>query len=75
MKHRLKQLISSACALILVGNIQIASADLVTDTETLLNWAENTYPQFFPSRRATRGTIRPRGPRLRGARDSRLRLA
>lgn len=53
MKHRLKQLISSACALILVGNIQIASADLVTDTETLLNWAENTYPQFFPSRRAT----------------------
>ncbi|SFL88707.1 hypothetical protein SAMN05421880_10222 [Nitrosomonas nitrosa] len=53
MKHRLKQLISSACALILVGNIQIVSADLATDTETLLNWAENTYPQFFPSRRAT----------------------
>ncbi len=53
MKYRLKQLISSACALILLGNIQVASADLASDAETLLNWAENTYPELFPSPRAT----------------------
>lgn len=53
MKYRLKQLISSACALVLLGNIQIASADLASDAEALLNWAENTYPELFPSPRAT----------------------
>lgn len=53
MKHRLKQLISSVCTLVLLANIHVASADLASDTEALLNWAENTYPQFFPGRRAT----------------------
>lgn len=53
MKRHTKQFISSVCTLVLLGNIHIASADLANDTETLLNWAENTYPQFLPSRRAT----------------------
>lgn len=53
MKYRLKQLILSACTLSLLGSIHLASADTATDAETLLNWAENTYPEFFPSRRST----------------------
>lgn len=30
-----------------------AFADLSSDTETLLNWAENTYPAYFPNHQAT----------------------
>lgn len=53
MKQRMKQLISSVCAFILLGSLNCAFADNASDTETLLNWAENTYPQIFPSRQAT----------------------
>lgn len=53
MKHQIKQIILSVCTLILLGNIHIASADTASDTEILLNWAENTYPQYFPNHQAT----------------------
>ena len=53
MKQRIKQLILSACTFILVGNIHFASADIASDTERLLNWAEITYPNLFPSCQAT----------------------
>ena len=53
MKQYMKQLILSACAFILLGNIHFASAETANDTETLLNWAENTYPQYFPNHQIT----------------------
>ena len=53
VQHRTKQFIVSACTVILIGNIHSAAADTASDTEILLNWAENTYPQLFPSRKAT----------------------
>ncbi|SDH13770.1 hypothetical protein [Nitrosomonas sp. Nm132] len=53
MKYRTKQLILSACSLALLGGTHFALADTVSDTETLLNWAEKTYPQFFPSHQTT----------------------
>lgn len=53
MQHRIKQFIVSACTVILIGNIHSAAADTASDTEILLNWVENTYPQLFPSRQAT----------------------
>lgn len=53
MKQRIKQLILSACTFILVGNIHFASADIASDTERLLNWAETAYPNLFPSHQAT----------------------
>ncbi|MBX3615876.1 hypothetical protein [Nitrosomonas sp.] len=39
--------------LALFGNIQWAHATLASDSEKLFNWAENTFPTIFPSRRAT----------------------
>ena len=56
MKFRMKQLMLSTCAITLLGNINFASADVASDTETLLNWAENTHPEFFPNHRATQST-------------------
>ncbi|SDY27580.1 hypothetical protein [Nitrosomonas sp. Nm58] len=53
MKYRTKQLILSACSLALLGGTHFALADTASDTETLLNWAEKTYPQFFPSHQTT----------------------
>lgn len=53
MKQRMKQLILSACTFILFGHIHFASADIASDTERLLNWAETTYPDLFRSRQAT----------------------
>lgn len=53
MKHRMKQFILSACSLALLCGFNFASADTNSDAETLLNWAENTYPEFFPSHQAT----------------------
>ena len=49
----MKRLILSACTFILLGNIHFASADIASDTERLLNWAETTYPNLFPSHQAT----------------------
>lgn len=53
MKQRMKQLILSTCAFILFGNMQLAAADTASDTETLLNWAQNTYPHLFPGAKTT----------------------
>lgn len=53
MKQRTKQFILSVCTFALLGNIPFAFSDTASDTETLLNWAENTYPAIFPSRQAT----------------------
>lgn len=41
------------CALALFGNTHWAQATIASDSEKLFNWAENTFPSVFPSRRAT----------------------
>lgn len=53
MKHHMKRLIMSVCTFLLLGNIHFAAADTASDTEILLNWAQNTYPQYFPSHQTT----------------------
>ena len=53
MNHRVKHLILSFCSIILASNSYLALADTSSDTEALLNWAEKTFPQFFPSKQAT----------------------
>jgi hypothetical protein len=53
MKQCMKPFILSACSLALLGSTHFASADTAGDAETLLNWAENTYREFFPSHQAT----------------------
>lgn len=53
MKQRISQLATAFFSLILLSHVQWVAADTAIDTEKLLNWAENTYPQFFPSRQAT----------------------
>lgn len=49
----MKRLILSACTLIMIAHIQLAFATLSSDTEKLLNWAEKTFPQFFPNPQVT----------------------
>ncbi|WP_297326089.1 hypothetical protein, partial [Nitrosomonas sp.] len=58
MKHHMKQLIMSVCTCLLLSNTHFAAADTASDTEILLNWAENTYPQYFPTHQVTQ-TIDP----------------
>ena len=53
MKNPITQFILFFCTLILVGSINFASADTASDTEILFNWAENNYPQYFPSHQTT----------------------
>ncbi|MBP6057348.1 MAG: hypothetical protein KA524_02825 [Nitrosomonas sp.] len=53
MKHYMKQLIMSVCTFLLLGNMHFAAADTASDTEILLNWAENTYPEYFPTHQNT----------------------
>ena len=45
LKRPLKQLILTVCTWLLLVNVHFAAADTASDTEKLLNWAENTYPQ------------------------------
>lgn len=52
MKHY-RQLILTTCALVLLFNTHLAISSTADDAETLLNWAEQTYPEFFPSHQAT----------------------
>ena len=52
MKQK-KQLILTTCALVLLVNTNLALSDTASDAETLLNWAEKTFPEFFPSNQAT----------------------
>jgi len=49
----MKQFILSICAFALFGTISLASAETAEDAEILFNWAEKTYPNFFPSHQAT----------------------
>ncbi|NBQ69509.1 MAG: hypothetical protein EBU46_12065 [Nitrosomonadaceae bacterium] len=53
MRNTLKNFAMGACAIILSGNFHLASADTSSDTEILLNWAENTYPAYFPTHQVT----------------------
>lgn len=39
--------------MLFLGNINFASADTASDTDTLLNWAENNYPEYFPTHQTT----------------------
>lgn len=48
MKQPLKQLILTICTWFLLVNVHFAAADIASDTEKLLNWAENKYlPAIF----------------------------
>ncbi|MDP1551033.1 MAG: hypothetical protein Q8L97_12895 [Nitrosomonas sp.] len=53
MKHQIKQLTLFFCAMIFLGNFNFAAADTTSDTDTLLNWAENNYPTYFPTHQTT----------------------
>ena len=53
MKQHIKQLLLSACTFFLLCNTHSVLADTASDTETLLNWAEKTYPKIFQSHQAT----------------------
>ncbi len=58
MKATLKQLTASVCSVLALGAIHNVAADTSSDTEILLNWAERTYPQYFPTHQVTQ-TINP----------------
>lgn len=58
MKQSRKRIIWFICALVFLGNIKFANATITSEIETLLNWAENTYPELFPNRRGTQ-TLEP----------------
>lgn len=49
----MKRLVLSFLTLFIVNQAHLANADINSDTEQLLNWAENNFPQFFPSHQAT----------------------
>ncbi|MCE7914386.1 MAG: hypothetical protein DYH15_06785 [Nitrosomonas sp. PRO4] len=53
MKKRTQYLILSACTFILFGHFHFALADTSNDAETLFNWAETNFPQFFPTHQGT----------------------
>lgn len=57
MKHRFKNFIIGACTFVLLGNAYFAAADTASDTETLLNWAENSFPQYFAPHQTTKASI------------------
>lgn len=58
MKVQLEKIWSLFFAFALLFSGNNAIADTASDTEILLNWAENTYPQFFPSPQGTQ-TVDP----------------
>jgi len=45
-----------ACILLTSLSHRIGHADILDDTDTVLNWAESFYPQIFPSHQATQRT-------------------
>jgi len=53
MKNITKHPILSICSLMLLVSFSATRADTTSDTETILNWAESTYPGLFPTREAT----------------------
>jgi hypothetical protein len=48
-----KRLCRILTALVLSGSYGMATADIASDTNTLLDWAEETYPGIFTSRETT----------------------
>lgn len=53
MKKLNKNLIAWFYGFILISNFKLVFADTVSDTEKLLNWAEGTYSELFPSHQVT----------------------
>ncbi len=53
MLHHMKRLILSGCAFVLLCHSHLIYADTGSDTEKILNWAENTYPEIFSGHQAT----------------------
>lgn len=53
MNYKIKRLIFSVLTLSLVSQHHLVHADINTDTERLLNWAENVYPEIFPTHQLT----------------------
>lgn len=53
MKLHFQKPLLSIFALMLIGYFGLVKADTASDAETVLNWAENTYPALFPSHQAT----------------------
>ena len=53
MKQCIKQQIMFVCTLFLLINAHSAFSGIASDTETILNWSEKTYPELFPSHQAT----------------------
>jgi len=59
MKQRMKRLfLSTITAFAILGSIPFALADVASDTEKLLNWAQNSYKDLFPSIQPTQ-TLEP----------------
>ncbi len=53
MRQHMKLLLLSACTFILLGHTHFTKADTASDAEKLLNWAETTFPQYFPTHQGT----------------------
>ncbi len=53
MKKHIKRTILSFFLLILFGSINLASADTTPEIESIFNWAENNFPEFFSEPQAT----------------------
>ena len=53
MKHYLINFAQCVCAFAFLVNTQHILADTASETEAVLNWAENTYPALFPGHKAT----------------------
>lgn len=52
-RNRIKLLALLICAFLTVYDINIGSATTIDDTDTVLNWAETKYPQFYPNHQTT----------------------
>lgn len=53
MKTRNKTIWTILFSAVLLAGTASTNADTASDTETLLNWAENTYPELFPNPQGT----------------------
>lgn len=50
----MKKKLVLACTLIMLTNVKGAFADTAADAETILNWAETTYPEFLTNHEVTK---------------------
>lgn len=51
---KMKKKLVLACTLIMLTNVKGAVADVAADADTILNWAETTYPDFLTSHEVTK---------------------